>query len=243
MHEALVMSVLAGLSTFAGTTLVLRWGDFSRRWLSFAFSFSGVVMMWIACFELIPAAASVHPSWWTLGVGLAGGVAVMSCLHRVIDSRNGGIGDPYGRLGLFFAAAIIAHNLPEGAAIGIGYGTRSDWGWTLSLAMMFHNIPEGMGLAAPLLASGRSRWQVAWISLIAGASLPMGTWLGLAVVQSPQQVAAALFFAVTSMIWVVVQEVWPQAWRLNRLSAWFGLFAGLLIAFFLHLLHGHGFGP
>ena len=59
------------------------------------------------------------------------------------------------QLGIMLVIAIIAHNLPEGAAIGIGFHAEHHVGILLALALAIHNVPEGIGLAVPLVAAGK----------------------------------------------------------------------------------------
>lgn len=240
MTEAIWFSTLSGLSTFLGAVVVMMFRRFSRSFIAFSLGLSAVVMVLVAFLDLLPTAFQTGGSWAHLCFGFAGGLLLMIMVHRVFSFDHGGekegqTDDSLQRLGLFLAIAIIAHNTPEGAAIGIGFGTERELGIKLSLAMVIHNIPEGIGLTAPLLASGRSPGSVAAIMLLSGSALPLGTWLGMRYLfHSPDVVAAGLLFAATTMVWVVIQEMFPHAFQIRWKAAWSGIGAGILLILLIH---------
>ncbi|MFC4077352.1 ZIP family metal transporter [Salinithrix halophila] len=241
MKEALWLSALSGLSSFLGVAAVLFFPRLSNRLIAAALSLSATVMLLVALFDLLPTAVRVRASFVHVGLGMAAALLVMLSIHYLLERADSPDTDAarFGRLGWYLAVAIIAHNVPEGMAIGIGYGTERELGLTLAMAMAIHNIPEGVGMAAPLLASGRSVISVLGISLLAGGALPFGTWFGLRfLLHSPDAVAAGLFFASTTMIWVVTMEVMPRALEIQRRSAWIGLVLGGVLAWGIHLFHG-----
>jgi zinc transporter, ZIP family len=142
------------------------------------------------------------------------------------------------RLGFFLIVAMIAHNLPEGAAIGIGFETERHTGHTLALAMMIHNIPEGIGLAVPLLAANRYPFLIFLLSLLCGATLPFGTWLGIHyLAHSADVVSIGLIFAATTMIWIVVCEIFPKAFWLDKRNTLIGFGIGVLLMYIMELFH------
>ncbi|SFS34683.1 ZIP family metal transporter [Marininema halotolerans] len=237
MTESLWLSTAVGMSAFLGVGIVLVWRNLSKRLIACSLSLSATVMLSVALFDLLPAAVSAQGGFVHLGLGMGAALITMLGLHRMLDSQQE-VENPYNRLGGYLAAAIVVHNIPEGAVIGVGYGAEPELGFTLAIAMAIHNIPEGVGLAAPLLAGGRSPITILGISLIAGGALPFGTWLGeIFLTDSPDSVAAGLFFAATTMIWVVVKEVMPRSWQIEpKASAWgFGL--GCMLSWVIHLFH------
>ena len=80
---------------------------------------------------------------------------------------------------LLFVMAIAIHNLPEGIAAGVGFGT-GDTGEALTIAagIALQNIPEGMVIIAPMLAAGMSRGRTFVIALVTGLIEVAGTLLG-----------------------------------------------------------------
>ncbi len=113
---------------------------------------------------------------------------------------------------LLFVAAIAIHNLPEGIAAGVGFGSEN-----LSEAVMIasgialQNIPEGMVIIAPLLAAGVSPKKTFFLSLATGAVEVVGTLLGyFAVSLANALLPFALSFAGGTMLYVISDEMIPE---------------------------------
>ncbi|MDQ0418382.1 ZIP family zinc transporter [Croceifilum oryzae] len=238
INEAIVYSALTGVSTFIGAILVC-FLPINKRVLAFSLGLSVGVMLWITYGTLLPV--SFQYGNWTeafLGMGLAGLILVL--IHQMpfgkVRGQEGN--QEYAKLGIYLFAAIALHNIPEGALIGIGFGTMREMGMSISLAMVIHNIPEGMSLGAPLLAANCSKRLVGLIGLLSGAVLPLGTWLG-GFVYSPRWIAIALVFAATTMVWVA-WEVLLRSWKLSKRNAFIGIGCGMILMYVIHLFHFHG---
>lgn len=113
---------------------------------------------------------------------------------------------------LLFVMAIAIHNLPEGIAAGVGFGT-GDTGEALTIAagIALQNIPEGMVIIAPMLAAGMSRGRTFVIALVTGLIEVAGTLLGyFAVSLSSAVLPFALAFAGGTMLYVISDEMIPE---------------------------------
>lgn len=106
------------------------------------------------------------------------------------------------------ALAITIHNFPEGMAAGIS-GTLA-----LSLGIAIQNIPEGAIIAMPLLGAGNSKGKSFLIGSLSGLVEPIG---GILVILLASSVAAIipylLAFAAGAMLYVVIEELIPEASR------------------------------
>ena len=61
---------------------------------------------------------------------------------------------------LLFVMAIAIHNLPEGIAAGVGFGTENiAQAMSIAVGIALQNVPEGMVIIAPMLAAGMSQWR------------------------------------------------------------------------------------
>ena len=113
---------------------------------------------------------------------------------------------------MLFVLAIAVHNLPEGIAAGVSFGTGNTadalavvWGIALQ------NIPEGMVIIAPLLAAGTSRAKTLAIALFTGAVEVVGTLVGyLAIGLMREALPFALAFAGGTMLHVISDEMIPE---------------------------------
>ncbi|MBD1372120.1 ZIP family metal transporter [Hazenella sp. IB182357] len=235
---AVIYSAIAGLATVLGAILTLSF-RLTDRIVAFALGMSVGVMVFISYLDLIPT-AMMKGGWAHLVVGMVLAILFMLLLHHIPFSKVGS-GDQisdYTRLGVLLVIAVAVHNTPEGAAIGIGFDLENHLGHTLALAMFIHNIPEGIGLAAPLRAAGFMRSRIILLSLICGATLPLGTWIGIRFLsQSSDIISGGLIFAAVVMLWTAICEISPSAFRQSPLYAYFGIGMGSLFMCTVHMLH------
>ena len=137
---------------------------------------------------------------------------------------------------LLFVIAIAIHNLPEGIAAGVGFGTGNT-GEALTIAggIALQNIPEGMVIIAPMLASGMKKGRTFVIALMTGVVEVIGTLLGyFAVSISTAILPFALAFAGGTMLYVISDEMIPETHAHgNERGATYSLLLGfcLMLAF------------
>ena len=120
--------------------------------------------------------------------------------------RNEGLGKV-----LLFVMAIAIHNLPEGIAAGVGFGS-GDTSQALMIAggIALQNIPEGMVIIAPLLVAGVSVLRTFCIALSIGLLEVVGVWMGFALgTVSAAMLPVMLGFAGGAMLYVTSDEMIP----------------------------------
>ena len=113
---------------------------------------------------------------------------------------------------LLFVMAIAIHNLPEGIAAGVGFGTDNPGeAITIAAGIALQNIPEGMVIIAPMLAAGMSHGRTFVAALLTGVVEVLGTLLGyFAVSVSAAILPFALAFAGGTMLYVISDEMIPE---------------------------------
>ena len=113
---------------------------------------------------------------------------------------------------LLFVIAIAIHNLPEGIAAGVGFGTGNVTdALVIAGGIALQNIPEGMVIIAPMLAAGMSHRRTFIIAIITGVVEVIGTLLGyFAVTVSTAILPFALAFAGGTMLYVISDEMIPE---------------------------------
>ncbi len=113
---------------------------------------------------------------------------------------------------LLFVFAIAIHNLPEGIAAGVGFGTgNTGEALTIAAAIALQNIPEGMAIITPMLAVGMSPRRTFLIALGTGLVEVVGTLLGyFAVSLFTAILPFALAFAGGTMLYVISDEMIPE---------------------------------
>ena len=139
---------------------------------------------------------------------------------------------------LLFVMAIAIHNLPEGIAAGVGFGTgNTGEAMTIALGIALQNIPEGMVIIAPMLAAGMKPGRTFVIAMLTGIVEVLGALLGyFAVSISSAILPFALAFAGGTMLYVISDEMIPEthAHGVER-----GATYSLLVGFCLMLAMSH----
>ena len=113
---------------------------------------------------------------------------------------------------MLFVIAIAIHNLPEGIAAGVGFGT-GDTAAAMVIAggIALQNIPEGMVIIGPMLAAGVKPRKTLALALLTGLVEVVGTLIGyFAVSISAAVLPIALAFAGGTMLYVISDEMIPE---------------------------------
>lgn len=164
-------------------------------------------------------------------------------LHRIIGADIENHPENSNRLNkvLLFVIAIAIHNLPEGIAAGVSFGS-GDFGRAISvtLGIALQNIPEGMIIIAPLLASGLSKKKTFLIASITGVVEVLGTFIGyFAVSISSIILPFALAFAGGTMLYVISDEMIPETHAHgNERAATYALIIGFVVMLLMDFLIG-----
>lgn len=120
------------------------------------------------------------------------------------------------------ALAVTIHNLPEGMAVGVVFAGAENSSAHISLAgavsvaigIAIQNIPEGAIISMPMRAAGNSRWKSFMLGSLSGVVEPVGA---VAVLLLASLIMPALpymlAFAAGAMVYVVVEELIPEASR------------------------------
>lgn len=116
--------------------------------------------------------------------------------------------------------AITLHNIPEGLAVGVAFGalatdlSTASLGGAIALAvgMGLQNFPEGMAVSFPLRRAGFSSGRSMWWGQFSGLVEPIAAVIGAAaVIVALPVLPYALAFAAGAMVYVIVEEVIPEA--------------------------------
>ncbi|KAM8775548.1 zinc transporter ZIP11 isoform 2-T3 [Rhynchonycteris naso] len=115
--------------------------------------------------------------------------------------------------------AITIHNIPEGLAVGVGFGaiekTASatfESARNLAIGIGIQNFPEGLAVSLPLRGAGFSNWRAFWYGQLSGMVEPLAGLFGaFAVVLAEPLLPYALAFAAGAMVYVVLDDIIPEA--------------------------------
>ena len=114
---------------------------------------------------------------------------------------------------LALVVAITVHNIPEGMAVGVGFGgTNFAQARNLALGIGLQNFPEGLAVSLPLVCAGESKSKAFFWGQLSGFVEPIFGMLGVIFVQiSEVLLPYALGFAAGAMIYVVMDDIVPDA--------------------------------
>jgi len=137
--------------------------------------------------------------------------------------------------------AIAIHNLPEGIAAGVGFGSgNTSQALLIAGGIALQNIPEGMVIIGPMLAAGVSPRRTFVLAMLTGLVEVAGTLLGFfAVTVSSAILPFALAFAGGTMLYVISDEMIPEthAHGCER-GATYALLAGFCVMLISDVLLG-----
>ena len=121
---------------------------------------------------------------------------------------------------LMLITSITLHNIPEGLAVGVAFGSviyglegaTLSSAFLLALGIGLQNFPEGTAVSVPLRREGMSRKKAFFWGQLSGIVEPISGIIGaLLVLKIRLLLPFLLSFAAGDMIYVVVQELIPES--------------------------------
>jgi len=119
---------------------------------------------------------------------------------------------------IVLCGAITIHNIPEGVAVGVGFGSGNVvTGGTVTLAIALQNFPEGLAVAMPLRAAGQSKFMSFFWGQLSGFVEPCFGMIAVAIVSVMNEILPyALAFSAGCMTYVVLEDIIPDANERNN---------------------------
>ncbi len=260
IEQALIAGLFTWFMTAAGAGLVIFFKEIDRKVLDAMLGFAAGVMIAASFWSLLAPALELSegkdlPVWFPALAGfMLGGVSM-----RIIDmylphlhpgappEETEGVKTSWHR-SMLLVSAITLHNIPEGLAVGVAFGAAASGlpGATvgaaiaLAIGIGIQNFPEGAAVSLPLRREGLSRKQsFAWGQLSATVE-PIAAVLGAALVIAAAPILPyALAFAAGAMIFVVAEELIPEAHRGgNGDTATMGVMIGFSVMMVLDVAFG-----
>ncbi len=132
---------------------------------------------------------------------------------------------------ILLVTAMALHHIPEGLAMGVSYGAvnthvtdidtaematsaalQMEEVLLLTTSMMLQGIPEGTVVSMALLRQGLSRHKAFFFGVLSGCTTPIGALLGLwGTTLAAQILPTALAFAAGAMLYIIVEDIIPEA--------------------------------
>ena len=221
MEMVLLTALGVGGATVIGAVIGFLFKNLSHRFSDIVLSFAAGVMLAAAIVGLILPAMEYGGKWGLLitVVGIFVGALCLNLVDKLVPHLHGLMGtesESHNNADLnkvlLFVMAIAIHNLPEGIAAGVGFGSgNTAQALIIAGGIALQNIPEGMVIIGPMLAAGISKKKTFIAALITGLVEVVGTLIGyFAVSFSAAVLPFALAFAGGTMLYVISDEMIPE---------------------------------
>lgn len=248
MQLAILTAFGVGGATIIGVLLGFIFQKIPHKFNDGVLGFAGGIMLAAAILGLIVPSMEEGNIWVTV-LGIICGALFLNFadkitphLHHITGVDQETHRESQNSLNkiMLFVIAIAIHNLPEGIAAGVGFGSENVTNAiTVAIGIALQNIPEGMIIVSPLIMAGVPRWRVFMIASFTGIIEIVGTLIGYSAVSVASAILPfALAFAGGTMIYVVSDEMIPETHshgyeRLATYSLIFGFIAMLLVDFYV----------
>ncbi|MBQ1950333.1 MAG: ZIP family metal transporter [Clostridia bacterium] len=252
MQLVLLTALGVGGASVIGALIGFLFKELSHKFRDIVLSFAAGVMLAAAVIGLVLPSLE-YGGRFSLLVTIAGLFCGALCvnvldkivphLHRLTGTEQEQHPEKQQQLNkvLLFVIAIAIHNLPEGIAAGVGFGTgNTTEALTIAGGIALQNVPEGMVIIAPMLAAGMRPGRTFLIAFATGIVEVFGTLLGyFAVSLSDAILPFALAFAGGTMLYVISDEMIPETHAHgSERGATYALLAGFALMLVFDVLLG-----
>ncbi|MBQ8902018.1 MAG: ZIP family metal transporter [Bacilli bacterium] len=231
--QVIIATIMTACITSIGSALVFFFKKVNVTILDAMLGLSAGVMIAASFFSLLNPAINQAESlgmisWLVVSLGfLCGGLFLIlsdnifdKLLNKKSKKKNNSL-----KRSLMLIFSITLHNIPEGLAIGVAFGSIASGveGATLASAFMLaigvgiQNFPEGTAISLPLRREGFSRGKSFLYGALSGVVEPMAGIIGCVLVMYVKNVLPFfLAFAAGAMIYVAASELIPESQKNNH---------------------------
>ncbi len=221
MTMVLLTALGVGGATVFGALIGFMFKNMSHKFSDIILSFAAGVMLAAAVLGLIMPSLEYGGKFGLLTTvaGIFTGAICLNLIDKLVPHLHKMAGQDLEEHNntklskvLLFVTAIAIHNLPEGIAAGVGFGSgNTSQAFLIAGGIALQNIPEGMVIIAPMLAAGVSPKRTFVIAMLTGLVEVLGTFIGyFAVSVSSLILPFALAFAGGTMLYVISDEMIPE---------------------------------
>lgn len=234
--QALIATIFTWLLTLLGSALVFIFKNVKTSIMNILLGISGGIMLAASFFSLILPALEMDKNWLMPCLGIfLGGVCLYyseKVFKKISNYQEKFKNDSFKR-SLFLIFAITLHNIPEGLAVGVAFGSCATGhneiisAVLLALGIGIQNFPEGAAVSLPLKREGYSAAKSFFYGQLSGIVEPIAGIVGALLAINVKQILPFLLsFAAGAMLFVVIMELIPESQhnKNNALVTLFTLF-------------------
>ena len=249
MEMVLLTALGVGGATIFGSLIGFAFKKISHRFSDIVLAFAAGGMLAAAVLGLVLPAVEYGGKWGLLHAvaGIFAGALCLNLIDKLVPHLHRLMGpdteqhssSQLSRV-LLFVTAIAIHNLPEGIAAGVSFGS-GDTAQALIIAggIALQNIPEGMVIIGPMLAAGVTPRKTFICAMVTGLVEVAGTLIGyLAVSVASAILPFALAFAGGTMLYVISDEMIPETHHEDSRGATYALLVGFCVMLITDVLLG-----
>lgn len=222
MQIVLLTALGVGGATVFGALIGFIFRNFTYRFGNVVLSYAAGVMLAAAIWGLIIPSLEYGGEYAVIATiaGIITGCVCIDmankfvpCLHSIVAPDVQGCHENANvHRVLLFVVAIAVHNLPEGIAAGVGFGTEdTSQAIFVAIGIALQNIPEGMVIIGPMLSAGISPKRTFICAMLTGVIEVVGTFIGYFAVSVASVILPfALAFAGGTMLYVIGDDMIPE---------------------------------
>ena len=248
--QGLAGGIIIASLNMIGALVVLVWRNPSERSLDGALGFAAGVMLAASFTSLILPGIEIGGVLPVL-VGIVLGALLLDradawvphvhvlITGRVRQDEAQDAGGKHRRVAsvILFIVAITLHNMPEGLAVGVGFGSENlGEALPLMLAIGIQNVPEGLAVSVAALNAGLGSLFYASITGIRAGlvEIPLAVFGAWAVQVAEPILPYAMGFAAGAMIYVISDEIIPETHtKGHERIATLGTMLGVIVMLYL----------
>lgn len=221
MEMVLLTALGVGGATIIGAVIGFVFKEISHKFSDIVLSFAAGVMLAAAVLGLILPSLEYGGDYGLIitVAGIFTGAVCLNLIDKLVPHIHKLVGADIENHNnanlskvLLFVMAIAIHNLPEGIAAGVGFGSgNTSQALIIAGGIALQNIPEGMVIIAPMLAAGVTPEKTFICAMITGLIEVVGTLIGYFAVSIASAILPfALAFAGGTMLYVISDEMIPE---------------------------------
>lgn len=218
------------LGTALGSAMVFFMRGMHKELERFLLGFASGVMIAASVWSLLIPAIDMageqgQIAWIPAAGGFLGGMAFLLLLDSLIPHLHLESAEPEGmesslKKTTMLVLAVTLHNIPEGMSVGVTFagaligdaGITMAGAFALAIGIAIQNFPEGAIISMPLRSEGVSRGRAFAYGALSGVVEPIGAFVTILLAeQVVHALPVFLAFAAGAMIYVVVEELIPEA--------------------------------
>ena len=228
-----IQALIAGFFTYSitllGASIVLFMKKINKSFMDSSLSLSAGIMIAASFFSLLLPSINMSKElklipWLIVSIGFISGGLFLYLGNKIYERKMNKTDNSIKRC-IMIILWITLHNIPEGMAVGVAFGSviynipgaSILSAWIIALGIGIQNFPEGSAISLPLRREGFSRKKAFFFGQLSGIVEPIAAVLGAILVMKIRILLPILLsFAGGAMIYVVTEELIPESQKNNK---------------------------